>query len=220
MNVISVNVGLPRRVSWKGRTVSTGIFKSPASGRVPVRRLNLDGDRQADLSVHGGPDKAVYAYPTEHYRFWEEALALVGLPVGAFGENLTTEGVTEETVHVGDRLRIGTAEFVVTQPRVPCYKLALRFKREDMVRRFLHAGRYGFYLAVLQEGDVAAGDPIEIVAREEHAVSIAELMRLYLAKELDPADLDALRRAIAVESLPRPWRDRLAALADEEEGAN
>src|SRR3982751_4220491 len=162
MKVLSVNVGLPRTVEWRSDPVQTGIYKTPVDGPVLVRRLNLDGDRQADLSVHGGPEKAVYLYPGEHYAWWREQLPGVSLPWGAFGENLTAKGLLETMVRVGDLLRIGTAEFVVTQPRMPCFKLNVRFQRPDMVKRFLQAARSGFYLAVLKEGRLAAGDPIEL----------------------------------------------------------
>jgi MOSC domain-containing protein YiiM len=148
MRIASVNVGLPREVEWRGRSVTTGIFKSPAEGRIPVRTLNLDGDRQADLSVHGGPEKAVYGYPSEHYEFWRDELPGVHLPPGSFGENLTTEGLLETGLRIGDRLRIGSAVLRVTQPRMPCSKLGVRFQREDMVKRFLASGRSGFYFAV------------------------------------------------------------------------
>ena len=151
MKIVSVNVGLPRPVSWRGRRIMTGIYKDPVEGRVRVRRTNLDGDRQADLSVHGGPEKAVYVYPSEHYPFWRRELELEDLPWGSFGENLTTEGWWEDEVHLGDRFRAGTAEFIVTQPRMPCFKLAVKFDREDIVESFLESGRPGFYLAVTQE---------------------------------------------------------------------
>lgn len=175
MKVLSTNVGAPRDVEWRGKTVRTSIFKTPAPGRVRVTVLNLAGDEQSDLSVHGGVDKAVYAYPSEHYAFWRKELPGMEFPWGAFGENLTTEGLLEEKVHIGDRFRAGTAEFVVTQPRMPCFKLAIRFNRPDMVKRFLRSGRSGFYLAVLREGDIAAGDPIELVAKDAHQVSVADV---------------------------------------------
>ena len=203
MRIVSVNVGLPRAVTWRGKTVTTAIFKEPVAGRVALRSLNLDGDRQADLTVHGGREKAVYAYPVEHYRHWRTELADAALPYGAFGENLTTEGLREDAVHVGDRFRIGSTEMLVTQPRLPCYKLGIRFGRADMVKRFLASGRTGFYLAVLREGEVGAGDAIELVARDEPGVSIAEITRLYVGK--DPDD-EALRRAIRVPALPASWR--------------
>jgi MOSC domain-containing protein YiiM len=206
MKIVSVNVGTPRPVEWHGRRIMSGIFKQPAAGRVALRRLNFEGDRQADLSVHGGADKAVYVYPSEHYPFWRRELELEDLPWGSFGENLTTAGWWEDEVHVGDRFRIGTAEVVVTQPRMPCFKLAMRFDREDIVEMFLQSGRPGFYLAVLQEGELAAGDAMERIHEDENAVSVVDVVRLYLDRkgETDPG---LLRRAADVEALPKSWRD-------------
>ena len=158
MKIVSLNVGLPRTVQWKGKAVSTGIFKTPASGRIRLRSLDFDGDRQADLSVHGGPDKAAYVYASEHYAYWRSELPDVALPWGIFGENLTTEGLDEGALQVGDRFRIGSAEVMVTQPRLPCFKLGLRFGRDDMVKRFLASGRLGFYFRVIAEGEIAAGN--------------------------------------------------------------
>jgi len=203
MRIVSVNVGLPRAVTWRGKTVTTAIFKEPIAGRVALRSLNLDGDRQADLTVHGGREKAVYAYPVEHYRYWRTELADAALPYGAFGENLTTEGLREHAVHVGDRFRVGSAELLLTQPRLPCYKLGIRFGRADMVKRFLASGRTGFYFAVLREGEVGAGDVIQLLARDELGVSIAEVTRLYVGEH---PDHEALRRAIRVPALPASWR--------------
>jgi MOSC domain-containing protein YiiM len=175
MKLESINVGLPREVEWQGRSVLTSIFKEPVSGRVRVDRLNLDGDRQSDLTVHGGFAKAVYVYPAEHYPFWREQLGAPDLAPGAFGENFTTEGLLESSVRIGDKLRIGTAEFVVTQPRTPCFKLQIRFGRLDMVRRFLRSGRSGFYLAVTREGEVEKGDEIVLVASD--GMTVAEMFR-------------------------------------------
>ena len=166
MKLISLNTGLPREVTWHGRVVTTGIFKHPVQGRVALRTLNLDGDRQADLTVHGGVHKAVYCYPIEHYRFWHDELPGRELPMASFGENFTTSGLAEDSVHLGDRFSVGSAEVVVTQPRLPCYKLGVRFQSDDMVKRFLASGRTGFYVAVTREGDVGAGDEIEAVSRE------------------------------------------------------
>lgn len=209
MRVISVNVGLPRPVPGRGGMVMTGIFKDPVAGRVRVRRLNLAGDRQADLSVHGGPDKAVYAYPSEHYPFWRNELPEHELAWGAFGENLTTEGLWEDEVHVGDRFRIGTAEMVVTQPRMPCFKLGLRFGRDDVIARFLESGRPGFYLRVLQEGEVEAGDSCERISEDPGQLTVVDVIRLYLDRRgaLSEADRDLLERAVQVEALPETWRD-------------
>src|SRR5947209_8442554 len=153
MLVVSVNVGTPKTRIWQGRYVSTAIFKDPVAGRVPLRRLNIDGDAQADLTVHGGPDKAVYAYPSEHYDYWREVLPGRDLPPGVFGENLTTEGLDERSVSIGDEFRVGSARLVVTQPRQPCFKLGLRFGDPAMVRRFVEAGRPGIYFAVAEEGE-------------------------------------------------------------------
>jgi MOSC domain-containing protein YiiM len=204
MKVLSVNVGSPRDIEWRTEMVETAIYKAPASGPIAVTRLNMAGDQQADLSVHGGPEKAVYAYPSEHYAFWREELPGVALPWGAFGENLTIEGHPETAVRVGDVLRIGTTELVVTQPRIPCFKLNVRFQRPDMVRRFVRSGRSGFYLAVLKEGHIGAGDPIELVPTDEHAISIAEVVTLYTA---DADSRELLQRAVRTAALPQAWRD-------------
>jgi MOSC domain-containing protein YiiM len=204
MKFVSVNVGLPREVQWRGRPVRTSIFKAPVSGRVRVGQLNLEGDQQSDLSVHGGLEKAVYVYPAEHYAFWRAELPGIDLPWGAFGENFTTEGLLEDAVHIGDRLRAGSAEFVVTQPRLPCFKLGIRFGRADMVKRFQQGGRTGFYLAVLREGEVTAGDSPEFIARDEQGVTVADITGLYMA---DAAKQDVLRRVSELPALPESWRD-------------
>jgi MOSC domain-containing protein YiiM len=204
MRVASVNVGEPREVRWRGKPVRTAIFKEPVEGRVPLRRLNLDGDRQADLRVHGGPDKAVYAYPLEHYAFWQEELGRE-LPLGQFGENLTVEGMPlEHELAIGDRYRIGTAELVVVQPRLPCFKLGIRFADQRMVKRFLTAGRTGFYLRVEREGDVAAGDEIVLLERDPAGVPVSEVTRLYAH---DRDDIEAVRRVLSAKALPESWRD-------------
>lgn len=204
MKLLSVNVGLPREVQWKGKIVRTSIFKAPVPGQVRVAKLNLEGDQQSDLSVHGGIDKAVYAYPSEHYRFWREELRGTDLPWGAFGENLTTEGLLEETIHIGDRLRVGSVELVVTQPRMPCFKLGIRFGRPDIVKQFLQSGRTGFYFAVLKEGEVIAGDSMELLARDVHGVTVADIVNLY---RRDATNQDLLRRVSELPSLPKSWRD-------------
>jgi len=203
MRVVSVNVGLPRTVHWKGRDVTTGIFKDPVEGRIGLRRLNLDGDGQGDRTVHGGAAKAIYAYPLDHYAFWRERLE-VDLPFGAFGENLTVEGLPlEDEIAVGDRLRIGTAELVVIQPRVPCYKVGLRFGREDMVKRFVASRRSGYYLAVEAEGDVAAGDRVETLAHDPARIPVAEITRVFFS---DRDDFAAIERLVALHALPEDWR--------------
>lgn len=203
MRVLSVNVGLPREVEWKGRSVMTGIFKEPVEGTIPVRHLNLDGDRQADLTVHGGPDKAVYAYPSEHYPFWRGEYPDHDLSWGGFGENLTIEGWLEDAVSIGDRFRVGTVEMVVVQPRMPCFKLGIRFGRDDVIKSFLESDRPGFYLRVLQEGDVATGDPMVRIFEDPRHVTVVDIVHLYLKR----GDRDLLERAVAVEALPASWRD-------------
>ncbi len=203
MRIVSVNVGLPREMVHKGKTITTGIFKEPVEGRITLRTLNLDGDRQADLSVHGGPSKAVYAYPSEHYEYWRVEFTDMNLPWGMFGENLTTEGLREDSVHIGDRFRIGSAEAIVTEPRLPCYKLAAKFGRDDIIKRFLQSGRTGCYFAVLQEGEVGSGDAIELLSRDEHGIRVADITRLYVR---DKDDLETLRRAVEVKALPESWR--------------
>jgi MOSC domain-containing protein YiiM len=200
MKLLSVNVGLPREIEWKGKVVRTSIFKTPVQGRVRVGKLNLDGDQHSDLSVHGGIEKAVYAYPSEHYAFWREELAGRDLPWGVFGENLTTEGLLEETVRIGDRLRVGSAEFAVTQPRMPCFKLGIRFDRPDIVKRFLQSGRAGFYFSVFKEGEVTAGDSIQLLARDEHGVTVADIVNLY---RRDATNQELLRRVSELPSLPK-----------------
>jgi MOSC domain-containing protein YiiM len=207
VKLLSVNTGLPREVQWHGRTVTTGIFKESVAGRVAVRKLNLDGDGQADLSVHGGVDKAVYCYATSHYDYWRKELPSRDLPMGMFGENLTIDDFTEDSVHLGDHFSVGTAEVVVTQPRLPCYKLGVRFGSDDMVKRFLASGRTGFYVAVQREGDVGVGDEIKVIARDANAVPVSEITRLYVAKRWTDADVASLRRAVKVAALPQAWKE-------------
>ncbi len=184
--------------------MTTAIFKAPVDHPVRLRKLNLDGDRQADLRVHGGPEKAIYAYPSEHDEFWRKELPGVELPWGAFGENFTTEGLQEATTFLGDRYRIGSAVIVVTQPRMPCYKLGIKYGRDDMVRRFLASGRTGFYFSVLEEGEVRAGDALELLSHDEDSVAVADVTRLYVTKRPDP---DLLRRTVRAAALPAGWRD-------------
>jgi MOSC domain-containing protein YiiM len=177
MRVLAVNVGLPRMVEYHGEPVSTGIYKDPVEGAVRVNELNLEGDRQADLSVHGGYYKAVYVYPSEHYPFWRSEFPDMELPYGMFGENLTTEGLIEDSIKVGDRLRIGTAEFLVTQPRLPCFKLGIRFGRADIIKRFHKSGRSGFYLSIEKTGELQKGDAVEFIDGVSDGRTIAEVLR-------------------------------------------
>ena len=207
MKLISMNVGLPRLTMYKEQTINTGIFKQPVEGAVTLHKLNLDGDRQADLTVHGGPFKAVYGYPSEHYEFWRNELPGTQLPWGMFGENFTVEGLLEKDLHIGDRLKVGSALIVVRQPRVPCYKLAAKFHRNDIVPRFLRSGRSGFYFSVEQEGTVTAQDELTFVSRAPEGITIAEMNRLYVE---DKYNRELLDKAIATEALPGDWRDYFA----------
>jgi MOSC domain-containing protein YiiM len=204
MKLISVNVGSPREITVGGKTVRTSIWKYPVQRRVHVSTLNLDGDQQSDLSVHGGVDKAVYLYPSEHYSHWRTQLPDVELPWGAFGENFTSEGILEEHTRIGDRIRVGSAEFMVTQPRMPCFKLGIRFNRRDMVKRFLASKRSGFYLAVIREGEVENGDGIEFTEKQETGVTITDIVNLYT---VDSQNQELLRRATEVPALPQSWKD-------------
>ena len=203
MHVVSLNVGGPREVEWRGRLVRTSIWKEPVQGAVRVTSLNLDGDAQSDLSVHGGPDKAVYAYPAEHYDYWQRELDVDALPWAAFGENLTTSGILEPDLAIGDRVRVGSAELMVTQPRLPCFKLGIRFGRDDMVKRFLQSGRSGFYFAVVREGEITAGDRLEIAVRDSRGVTVSDMIALETA---DETDRDLLRRALETPALPESWK--------------
>jgi MOSC domain-containing protein YiiM len=211
VQVLSVNVGRPREVEWKGRTVRTSIWKDPVTGPLHVTALNIEGDRQSDLSVHGGREKAVYVYPSEHYEFWKRELGLTNLAPGAFGENLTTKGILEDEIRIGDRLHAGSVEFEVVQPRTPCYKLGIRFGRDDMIRRFLEAGRSGLYLAVVREGTLAAGDAIALVSPAEHDVTIADVA---VTIATGGEDQNLLRRVIAVPTLPPGLKDHFERLLD------
>jgi MOSC domain-containing protein YiiM len=211
MKLLSLNVARPRLIVYQGRTINTGIFKEPVTGPVQMRTLNLDGDRQADLTVHGGPNKAVYGYPSEHYPFWRQELPGITLPWGMFGENFTTTGLAEDELHVGDRFQIGSAIVMVRQPRTPCYKLAAKFQRDDMLERFLVSGRSGFYFSVEQEGSVAVDDEFQLLKRNEPGITIAEMNRIIARDRYNHA---LLRKAIATEALPQDWREYFVARLD------
>lgn len=213
MRVISLNVGLPRSVPYKDGEVQTGIFKSAVAGPRMMRRHNLDGDGQADLKNHGGVAKAVYAYPSEHYGFWRKELPGADLPWGIFGENLTTEGLREEDAGIGDDYRIGRAVLKVCQPRIPCYKLDIRFGRNDMPKRFLASCRSGIYFSVVEEGPIGAGDTIERIQRGEHGITVADVQRAYIHTR---DEVELVRRMLSLQILPpglhRDFAERLAAL--------
>ncbi len=204
MKLVSVSVARPRLVLYKGATINTGIFKQPVHGRIALRTLNLDGDQQADLTVHGGPYKAVYAYPSEHYDYWRQELPEMELPWGIFGENFRTEGLGEDEVHVGDCFRVGSSTVMVRQPRMPCYKLAARFQRDDILERFLRSGRSGFYFSVEQEGEVGEGDSIELISPNHPGITIAEMNRLFVREKYNRA---LLQKAIGTAAMPETWRE-------------
>jgi MOSC domain-containing protein YiiM len=203
MKIVSLNVGRPQLVMRDGEPVSTAIFKQSVEGRLMLRTLNLDGDRQADLSVHGGPTKAVYVYPAEHYEFWRQEFPEMELPYGMFGENFTATGFSETTLNIGDQFHVGSATVMVTEPRMPCYKLGIRFGRTDIIKRFLVSERSGFYLAVLEEGEVGIGDEFQSVKRNEPSVTVNEVVSLY---SRDKYNSELLSREIAVQALPESWR--------------
>ena len=216
IKLVSVNTGLPREVMWHGINVTTGIFKEPVRGRVALRKLNLDGDRQADLTVHGGAYKAVYCYPLAHYDYWRRELPGREVPIAMFGENFTVdfstsdfstgEGLPEDLVHLGDQFSVGSAEVIVTQPRLPCYKLGVRFQADDMVKRFLASRRTGFYFAVAREGEVGADDELKVIGRDPNGVPVSEITRLYIAKRYADEDVASVRRALRVAALPESWK--------------
>jgi len=203
MKILSINVGMPKEVFHEGKMIRSAIFKTPVEGPVRVNALNLDGDQQADLTVHGGPSKAVYVYPSEHYAFWRKELPEIEFPWGSFGENLSTEGLLEKELNIGDRLCVGSVELVVTEPRLPCYKLGVKFNRDDMVKRFLKSRRTGFYCAVLREGMINAGEAIQYLSRDDNHVTVADITRLYA---FDKKDFAAMRRVVEVKALSENWR--------------
>src|ERR687892_282479 len=202
--ILSVNVSLPKEVDFEGQKVTTGIFKKSIDGRIMLRTLNLDGDKQADLTVHGGPDKAVYAYPIEHYELWRKVYPDMEMPNGMFGENFTIEGLMESEVSLGDSFEIGSSKVIATQPRMPCYKLGVKFGRMDVLKKFLASGRSGIYFKVLEEGEVSAGDPIIQIKKDTNQVGITDIVKLFSS---DRENIKMMRRAIKVEALPEGWKD-------------
>ena len=217
MKLISVNVSQPKEVSYNGKRIKTGIFKEPVSGRTMMRRLNIDGDGQGDLSVHGGIHKAVYVYPIEHYDYWKRELGRDDLTYGKFGENLTVEGMLEEMVHIGDVFRIGEALVEVSQPRVPCFKLGIKMRNPQIVRPFLESKRVGFYVRVLEEGQVGAGDAIERARVGEGKMTVKEIVHL---RHFDHTNVEAAERAASLPALTPSWRDSFEEIAVKARGSN
>lgn len=218
MHLASLNVGLPREVSWRGTIVTTGIYKQPVEGRLALRTLNLDGDRQADLSVHGGEHKAVYCYPLTHYEYWRNALPGRELPPGVFGENFTVDDFREDSVYLGDRFSIGSAEVFVTQPRLPCYKLGVRFQSDAIVKQFFNSRRTGFYLGVGREGEVGVGDEMRVVSMDALRVPVSEITRLYAEKRYSDRDVALVQRALQVPALPESWKEYFRARLERTHG--
>jgi MOSC domain-containing protein YiiM len=198
---------LPKEIEFEDQKVLTGIFKEPVKGRIMLRTINLDGDKQADLTVHGGPDKAVYAYPIEHYEFWRKVYPNMEMPNGMFGENFTIEGLAESEVSVGDAFQIGSSKVIATQPRMPCYKLGVKFRRMDVLKKFLASGRSGIYFRVLQEGEVGAGDSIVQIEKDRNRITISDIVRLYAN---DKEDITTMQRAVKVKALPAGWKHYFA----------
>jgi len=196
--ILSVNVSEVRSLEYQGETVTTGIFKSPVAGRIPVRGVNVLGDDQADRDSHGGEDRAVYAYAREDYAWWEERLGR-SLPAGTFGENLTLSGIDVSGALIGERWRAGTTEFQVTSPRVPCYKLAMTMGDRAFVREFAQAARPGAYLSIAAHGDVAAGDAVRILSKPDHGLTLEVMFRIYMFERKRLAEM-------LVPELPSSWR--------------
>jgi MOSC domain-containing protein YiiM len=202
--VLSVNVSFPIDINFEGTKVTTGIFKEPVKGRIMLKKHNLDGDRQADLTVHGGPDKAVYSYPMEHYQYWRNVFPTIRMSNGMFGENFTSEGIMEGEINVGDTFEVGSSKILATQPRMPCYKLGVKFGRMEIIKKFLASGRSGVYFRVSEEGEVGAGDTIKLIRKDPNQITINDIVRLYTS---DKEDIDALWRAIKIKALPGGWKN-------------
>ena len=205
MKVLSVNVGLPKNVLFNGQIITTAIFKDPVNGPIILRKLNLDGDKQADLTVHGGIDKAVYSYPEDHYYYWRKQFPNMDIRWGMFGENFTTEGLLEDAVNVGDQFQIGSAKLVATQPRMPCYKLGVRFGRMDVIRKFMTSGRPGIYFKVLTEGEIKIDDKIKLIKRDKNNVTVKDIVTLYITRN-NIDNIETMRRATKIRDLPEGWR--------------
>ncbi|MCZ6679878.1 MAG: MOSC domain-containing protein [Candidatus Poribacteria bacterium] len=209
MKVLSVNVSQPKEVSYRGETIRTGIFKAPVQGRVMMRRLNIDGDGQGNTAVHGGIDKAVYIYSIENYEHWKSELGRDNLTYGQFGENLTVEGMQEDTVHIGDVFRVGDGLVEVSQPRVPCAKLGMKMGTPEFIAPFLKSGRVGFYVRVLEESEVSAGDAIERVKVGPEQMTVKAIVHLL---HFDKTNLEGAKKALRIPALASSWRKSFEAL--------
>jgi MOSC domain-containing protein YiiM len=206
MRIISVNVGLPQRIQFNNQIVTTSIFKHPVYESLRLSKLNLEGDAQSDLSVHGGADKAVYSYPVEHYAFWKKIYPDMDMPFGMFGENLTTSGLLEGVVNIGDTFSIGSSRLVATQPRMPCYKLGIKFGRMDIIEKFLNSLRSGIYFRVIRAGELKTGDEIKLVSKDRYNISIHDIVRLYRKENYDNSELQLLKKTTKLKYLPERWK--------------
>ena len=206
MKVVSVNVGLPQKIQFNNQLITTSIFKHPVHKKVKLSKLNLEGDAQSDLSVHGGVDKAVYSYPVEHYDYWRKIYPDMDIHFGMFGENLTTHGLHEGEVNIGDTYIIGSSRIVVTQPRMPCYKLGIRFGKMDIIEKFLNSLRSGIYFRVTREGELTEGDEIKLLSRDKNGVSIRDIVRLYKKKNYNDSEFQLLERTTKLKFLPQNWK--------------
>lgn len=210
MIVRSVNVSLPKRVQLKNKTVTTGIFKQPVSGRVAVNQFNLAGDQQVDLVNHGGEHKAVYGFASDHYAFWQQQLGQTEIHYGQFGENLTIDGLDENTLCIGDQLQVGESVLEITQPRVPCFKLGLAFSREDMPRLFVQNAATGIYFRVIETGSVASGDEVKLRQAHPAKLSVQRLFKAYFDNHLPEMEKKAvLQQALEIDALSIEWREKL-----------
>jgi MOSC domain-containing protein YiiM len=211
MQVLHVNRAEPQTVVINGKDVLTGIYKEPVEGAIPVHKLGMEGDGQADLTVHGGPFQALYAYPVEHYAYWENELGAEPFPPGTFGENLTLEGLLETSVYIGDVYRIGTLVVQVTSPRIPCFKFGNKVNKPDILKPFLQSGRSGFYLRVVEEGSVAAGTPVEILSQDPRHITVRDLLGMF---RLGEGTAESIKQALEVDALsPIVRKDLEARLA-------
>ena len=217
MKLLSVNVSQPKEVSYNGKRIKTGIFKEPVSRRTMMRRLNLNGDGQGDPTVHGGVHKAVYIYTVEHYAYWKRELGRNDLTYGQFGENLTVEGLLEEYVHIGDVFRVGEALVEVSQPRVPCFKLGIKMRNARIVKPFLASERVGFYVRVLEEGEVGAGDAIERTKIGDGGMTVKEIVHLL---HFDNTNAEAAKKAASLPALTPGWRDSFEEIVVKTHGGN
>lgn len=205
MKIISVNVGLPIKVNFGREVVTTGIFKNPIQHRVKLNKLNLEGDKQADLTVHGGINKAVYAYPSEHYIFWKEEIKDFEYSWGTFGENLTTEGLFEDIVRIGDQFKIGSTKVMATQPRMPCYKLGIRFGRMDVIKKFLESGKSGIYFKVIKEGEIGINDTVKLIKKNNNDITIKNIVEMVTKDEIE--NIELMEKTIQVPELPTGWKN-------------